>query len=300
MGVGAPGLRISGISLGLNLALAVTKITTGVIGNSYALVADGIESTMDVISSLVVWGGLRVSSIPPDRSHPYGHGKADSLAAVIVALMLAGAGVLIAVQSIREILTPHHAPAWYTLVVLLGVVALKEGMFRYVNRAGNALNSGALKGEAWHHRSDAITSTAAFVGISIALLGGPGFEVADDWAALAACVVILFNASRLLIPALNEVMDAAVSGATEAEIRDMAKAVTGVADVEKCRIRRSGTGLLMDIHIEVDGDLSVRAGHEIGHAVEDRILEADLGVVDVVIHVEPTPGAARRRGRRSA
>lgn len=295
------GSKISGMSLSLNLALAVTKVTAGVVGNSYALVADGIESTIDVISSLVVWGGLRVSAMPPDRSHPYGHGKADSLAALIVSVMLVGAGVLIAVQSVREIRTPHHSPEWYTLVVLVGVVVLKEGMFRYVHRAGAALGSGALKSEAWHHRSDAITSGAAFVGISIALLGGPGFEPADDWAALAACAVILFNATRLLIPALNEVMDAGVTGATEAKLRELAATVTGVANVEKCRIRRSGTGLLMDLHIEVLGDISVRQGHEIAHAVKDRILEAPLGVVDVVVHVEPTPeGAARSAGDAGA
>jgi cation diffusion facilitator family transporter len=290
------GLAVSGVSLGLNLLLAIVKITVGVIGNAYALVADGIESTIDVISSLIVWGGLRISTKPPDDTHPYGHGKAESMAAVVVALMLMGAGVLIATQAVREIVTPHHAPEWYTLVVLVAVVVLKEGMFRYVHRVGESLDSGALKGEAWHHRSDAITSTAAFIGISIALVGGPGYEVADDWAALAACLVILFNATRLLVPALGEVMDAAVPGDIEARIRELARSVTDVSAVEKCRIRKSGTGLLMDIHIEVDEEMSVRQGHDVAHRVKDRIIEARLGVVDVVVHVEPSPrqGAARQ------
>ena len=237
-------------------------------------------------------GGLRISNRPPDDSHPYGHGKAESIAAVIVALMLLGAGVLIAVQAVREISTPHHAPEPYTLAVLVAVVVLKEGMFRYVHRAGEALGSRALEGDAWHHRSDAITSTAAFLGIGIALIGGPGYEVADDWAALAACVVIVFNATRLLVPAIGEVMDTAVSGDVEHRIRDRARDVAGVDAVEKCRIRKSGTGLLMDIHIEVDEEMSVRQGHEIAHRVKDRIIEARLGVVDVVVHVEPSPRRA--------
>jgi len=281
------GLRVSGVSLGLNVILAVTKVTVGVIGNAYALVADGIESIIDVISSLVVWSGLRVSARPPDDNHPYGHGKAESIAGVIVALLLGGAGVLIAVQSVREIRTPHHAPEWYTLLVLVGVVALKESMFRYVSRAGAALDSAALRGDAWHHRSDAITSTAAFLGISIALLGGPGYEEADDWAALAACAVILFNATRLLMPAFNEVMDATVPSSTHVGIREIAGSVPGVLDVEKLRIRKSGTGLLMDIHIEVEEAMTVREGHEIAHQVKDRLMESRFPVSDVVVHVEP-------------
>lgn len=281
------GLRVSGVSLGLNLILAVTKVTVGVIGNAYALVADGIESIIDVVSSLVVWSSLLVAARPPDENHPYGHGKAESVAGVIVALLLGGAGVMIAVQSIREIRTPHHAPEWYTLLVLVGVVVLKESMFRYVNRAGETLDSAALRGDAWHHRSDAITSTAAFLGISIALLGGPGYEEADDWAALAACAVILFNATRLLIPAFNEVMDATVPPSTYTGIRQTAGSVPGVLDVEKLRIRKSGTGLLMDIHIEVEEAITVREGHEIAHRVKDRLEESQFPVLDVVVHVEP-------------
>ncbi|MCA9753633.1 MAG: cation transporter, partial [Gemmatimonadetes bacterium] len=256
---------------------------------SYALIADGIESTMDVVSSLVVWGGLRVAARPPDESHPYGHGKADSLAGVLVALLMLGAAVLIAVESIHGIRSPQAPPAWYTLAVLAGVVLLKEGMFRWVQRAGADVGSGALRGEAWHHRSDAITSAAAFVGISLALLGGPAFAMADEWAALIACVVIAYNAARLLIPAVNETMDAAVTGATERRVREVAGAVHDVEDVEKCRIRRAGTGLLVEIHIEVDGDLTVRHGHDVAHDVKDALLAAGLGVVDVVVHVEPVP-----------
>jgi cation diffusion facilitator family transporter len=287
------GLRASGTSLALNLILAGVKIATGVAGNSYALVADGIESTVDVLSSLVVWGGLRLSRRPPDRTHPYGHGKAESIAGILVAASLLGAAALIVGQSVREIRTPHHAPAWFTLPVLLGVVVLKETMFRYLHRTGDHLESTSLRADAWHHRSDALTSLAAFVGITIALVGGPGYETADDWAALAACTVIVFNAVRLARPAVDEVMDAAIPPETVAEIRSIAAGTPGVAAVEKCRVRKSGLGLLMDIHVEVDPELTVREGHSIGHRVADRLKDGRHPIVDVVVHVEPADEGTR-------
>jgi len=281
------GLALAGSAIAINLVLALVKISTGVLGNSYAMIADGIESTADIFSSLMVWGGLRLSSKPPDQSHPYGHGKAESLAGVMVAVFLIGAAILIAVQSIREILTPHHTPAWYTLLVLALVILTKEMLYRRMFRIGQSLDSNALKSDAWHHRSDAITSVAAFLGISIALVGGPGYEAADDWAALLACCVILFNGFRLLRPALDEVMDAAAPGEVEKQIRSIATKVEGVVDVEKCRIRKSGLGFLMDIHVVVSGDLSVRDGHQISHVVKERLLESLLPISDVIIHIEP-------------
>lgn len=280
-----PGIQASGVSVAVNVVLAITKIATGIVGNSYALVADGIESTTDVVSSLVVLSGLRYSARPPDRTHPYGHGKAESLAAVVVAVALVGAAVLIAVHSVSEIRTPHHVPEWYTLVVLAVVIVVKETLFRFVFRAGERLTSSSLKGDAWHHRSDAITSAAAFVGISVALTSG--YAPADDWAALAACVVILYNGVRLLRPALDEVMDASVPKRVQSSIREIALAVDGVEAIDKCRVRKSGVGLMMDIHIVVDGDIPVRRGHEIGHEVQRRLYGSDLGIHDAIIHVEP-------------
>ena len=164
------GLKTSGIAIAINFSLAVIKITTGFFGNSYALIADGIESAADTITSMIVLVGLRISARPPDRTHPYGHGKAESIAAVIVSLTILCAAALIAFQSIREIRSPHHAPAPYTLVVLLLVMLVKELMYRRIHRVGKRIHSNSLKSDAWHHRSDAITSLAAFVGISIALI----------------------------------------------------------------------------------------------------------------------------------
>ncbi|HXG46149.1 MAG TPA: cation diffusion facilitator family transporter [Methylomirabilota bacterium] len=288
----AAGLRASGVAAVVNLLLAGGKILAGILGHSYALVADGIESIADIFSSLVVWGGLRISARPADANHPFGHGKAESIAALLVSFTLLGAALLIAAQSIREIRTPHHAPAPFTLLVLVGVILIKEGLFRLVFRVGRHLESAALKSDAWHHRSDALTSAAAFVGIGIALVGGPGFEAADDWAALVACAVIAANGLRLLRGALDEVMDASVSPETAAFIRAIAADVEGVAGIEKCRIRKHGLHLAMDIHVRVDGDLTVRRGHEIGHAVKDRLLASQHRINDVTVHIEPSPPAA--------
>jgi cation diffusion facilitator family transporter len=281
------GLRLSLLALLVNAALAAGKIAAGVFGNSYVLVADGIESTADVFSSFVVWAGLRFSSLPADENHPYGHGKAEPVAGVIVSLILLAAAFLIAIQSVHEILTPHRPPAWFTLPVLLAVIIIKETMFRFAFRTGNSLASTALKGDAWHHRSDALTSAAAFVGISIALLGGPGYESADDWAALLACGVISWNALRLLRTALDEIMDASVSPEVTAAVRALAGGVPGVVAIDKCRIRKVGLHLALDIHVVVDGDLSVRHGHDIAHQVKDRLLESPHRISDVVVHIEP-------------
>ncbi|MEE9169811.1 MAG: cation diffusion facilitator family transporter, partial [bacterium] len=274
------------VAIAVNLLLAISKIVTGILGNSYALVADGLESTTDVVSSLVVWSGLRISAKPPDADHPFGHGKAESIAGVLVSLFLLAAALLIAIQSIREILTPHHLPAWYTLVVLGIVVVTKVSLYKFVFKIGNSLESTSLRSDAWHHRSDAITSLAAFIGISIALVGGKGYESADGWAALIACCVIFYNGIRMLRPAMSEVMDSAVPDVEEA-VRSIAENVDGVVAVEKCRIRKSGLGLLMDIHVTVDGNISVREGHGIGHIVKDHLFQSELSIHDVVVHVEP-------------
>ncbi len=281
------GFRASLVSVLANPLFALGKIIAGILGNSYALVADGVESCADVFSSLVVWKALRVAAKPADAEHPYGHGKAESLAGIVVAAGLLAAAIVMAVQSVKEIITPHHAPAPFTLVVLVLIVATKEGLFRYMRRVGDALDSTALRGDAWHHRSDAVTSVAAFVGISISLIGGVGFESADDWAALAACGFIAFNGVRLLQPALNEIMDASAPREVEERVRQIAAAVPGVVAIEKCRVRKSGVRLLMDIHVIVAGDLSVREGHAIAHRVKDALIAGELPVLDVVVHIEP-------------
>jgi cation diffusion facilitator family transporter len=282
------GLRSTLIGILANVLLAAIKATAGVLGNSYALIADAVESTTDVASSLVIWSGLKIAALPPDVDHPYGHGKAEPLAAVVVSLILIAAAIGIAVESARELLNPHHAPAAFTLVVLVLVVVTKETLFRFVFNVGQGINSTAVKSDAWHHRSDAITSAAAFVGISVSLIGGAGYEGADDWAAMFASVIILFNAYRILRPAINEVMDAAPSPEVALGIRQAAQRVEGVLALEKCLIRKMGFSYYVDLHVTVDGDLSVRHGHDIAREVKNAIRASNPNVAEVLVHIEPS------------
>lgn len=284
----AIGIRSTLVGVLANILLAAVKAIAGVLGNSYALIADAIESASDVASSLVVLGGIKIASLPADGDHPYGHGKAEPLAAMFVSIALCTAAAGIAIQSLREIITPHHSPAAFTLVVLVLVVLTKEAMFRFVTRQENRIESTALKTDAWHHRSDALTSAAAFVGISVALVGGAGYESADDYAALAASAIIGFNGYRLLRPALREVMDAAPPVTIMEEIRSVAAAVPGVQALDKCFVRKMGLEFYVDIHVIVAGEISVLDGHEIGHRVKDAVIHANPRVADVLVHIEPT------------
>jgi len=270
-----------------NAGLSALKGIAGVLGNSYALIADAIESGLDVFQSLVVWGGLRIAAVPPDHDHPYGHGKAEPLAAIVVSLGLFAGATVIATESVGEILAPHHAPAPFTLVVLVLVVITKETLFRVMRRVGHAIKSTAVRSDAWHHRSDALTSAAAFIGISVALIGGKGYEAADDWAALCACAIIAYNGIRLLRPALGEVMDMAPDPAIEEEVRRVALGVKGVESLDVCWVRKMGFDFFVDLHVEVKGDMSVRDGHGVAHRVKDAVRAANPHVRDVLIHIEP-------------
>ncbi|MGB2987553.1 MAG: cation diffusion facilitator family transporter [Phycisphaerae bacterium] len=281
------GRRVSRISLGLNGGLALVKLVTGIVGHSYALIADAIESLGDIFSSAIVWGGLVIASRPADENHPYGHGKAEPLAALAVAVMLIGAAIVIATQAIHGTRVPQEAPAAYTLVVLLAVVVVKEAMCRYELRTAKRIGSTAITVDAWHHRSDALTSTAAAIGITIALVGGEGYESADDWAALAACLVIVINGLRFARIAVGELMDTTPDTALADEIQVIASGVEGARFVEKVLVRKAGPALYVDLHLEVDPALTVREAHGIAHAVKDAIKSRRAEVADVLVHVEP-------------
>lgn len=272
----------------LNAVLAVVKIAGGVFGNTYALVADGVESMLDIVSSVLVWAGFRVAALPPDANHPYGHGKAEPLAALAVAGFIFVIAGWVALHAVHEIITPHRGPHWWTLPLLGGVIVAKLGFSRKLRAAGRATGSTALGAEALHHWSDAVTSAAAFVGITIALLGGEGWEAADDWAALLACAVIVLNGVNILLRSLGDVMDSAVPADLEREVRALALAVPGVGALNKVRMRKSGLSYLVDIQVRVDGELTVRAGHDIAHAVKDALMGSAVHrISDVTVHVEP-------------
>lgn len=282
------GLRATFVGMAVNTVLAAVKMVVGTVGHSQALVADGVESMADVLSSMIVWRGLVVAAAPADADHPYGHGKAEPLAAAIVAAVLLLAAVAIAAKSFGEILTPHHSPKPFTLVVLIAVVVIKEGLFRFVLWQGTMVESTAVQVDAWHHRSDAITSLAAAIGISVSLIGGPGYAAADDVAAVAAAGIIAWNGCRLLRPALAELMDASPGLTVTNEIKDAARAVPGVRQVEKCLVRKMGYHLLVDMHVEVDPKMTVDRAHQIAHQVKDHVRETVPKVRDVLVHIEPS------------
>ncbi len=279
------GIRSSLIGAVINLLLAAAKCFAGIAGHSFALVADGIESLGDVVSSSVVAFGLWFSIRPPDEDHPYGHGKAEPIAAIAVSLALAAAGVLIAAESISEIRTPHQLPAAYTLGVLICVVLLKLLLSRYVRSVGTAIESTAVKADAWHHLSDAITSGLAFIGISIGLITQN--PAADDWAALAASPIIIFNGLRLLRAPVAELLDAAPPKEVELQVRQIAGSVAGVVDLEKCFVRKTGFRYYVDLHVLVAEHLTVRESHSLGHAVEAEVLNHMPQVSRVLVHIEP-------------
>jgi cation diffusion facilitator family transporter len=267
--------------------LAAVKLIAGYLGDSQALVADGIESGGDVLSSTLVFFALRYAAKPADKNHPYGHGRAEPLITIVVVLTLAIAAVIIAVQSIHHILSPHNLPAPFTLIVLGGVILLKEIMYRILARRGRIMHSTALVAEAWHHRSDAITSIAAFIGISLALFMGKGFEASDDWASLFVSGVILYNGYRLFRPALGEMMDEHVHDDLVEEVRRLSLQVEGILGTEKCLVRKSGMKYLIDLHARMDPEINVRTAHDISHRLKNHLLASLPQVGDVLIHIEP-------------
>ena len=251
------------------------------------MIADAIESTADVFSSFLVLVGLRYASKPADDNHPYGHGRVEPLITFAVVGFLIVSATVIAYESIENIRTPHKVPESYTLIVLAVIIAIKEIFYRFVSRKSDETNSSSLKADAWHHRSDAITSLTAFIGISIALIMGDGYESVDDWAALVASGFILFNAYLILRPALGEIMDEHMYDDLIEDIRKSAYSVKGDLDTEKCFVRKTGMTFHVDLHVKVDGNMSVKEGHDIAHKVKDQMQEDIPEIADVLIHVEP-------------
>lgn len=283
------GIAINAIyfSIGGNLLLAFIKWAAGYFGNSYALIADAIESTTDIFSSVLILIGLHYASRPADKNHPYGHGRLEPLITFIVVAFLVISACVIAYQSIVNIRTPHELPRVYTLFVLIPLVLWKEFSFQFMIRKAKTTNSSSLKADAWHHRSDAITSVAALIGISIALFLGKGYESADDWAALFASGFILYNSYKIFRPALSEMMDEDLYEYLVTDIRKVATTVAGVEGTEKCFVRKAGMIYHVDLHATVNGNLTVTQGHDIAHKLKDKLKQEIPQLGHVLIHIEP-------------
>ncbi|WP_235048339.1 cation diffusion facilitator family transporter [Arcticibacter svalbardensis] len=280
-------IRTTQLGIVVSIILVFVKAAGGHFGHSYALIADATETGADIVSSLLLWVGLRYSLKPADERHPYGHGKAEPLAAILISLFLVVAAVWIGFNAIHFINTPHEGPRVFTLWILILVIGIKEALYKYVLKVGKELNSQAVKADAFHHRSDAITSVAAFIGIVIAIFGGKGFEVADDWAALIASFLIVYNAYNILKPAFDEIMDSAPSNEIVNQVRNIAQNVKDVSAIEKCYVRKMGFDYFIDLHILVNADLTVSDGHTIAHMVKDKLMKSNTHIKGAIIHVEP-------------
>ncbi len=271
-----------------NTFVAIIKWVTGLLGNSYGLIADAIESTCDIFSSFLVLFGLKYSAKPADKNHPYGHGKMEPVLTFVVTGFLITSATIIVFQSIQNIRTPHELPAKFTLIVLGVIIVAKELFYRKVKKSGEATNSSLLKADAWHHRSDAITSLAVFIGILIAIVMGKGYETADDWAALFAAGFIYYNSFLIFRPALGEIMDEHFYDDLIDEIRKISATVSGIIDTEKCFVRKSGLTYHVDLHAIVDANITVKEGHEIAHRLEDELKKSIPDIADVLVHIEPS------------
>jgi cation diffusion facilitator family transporter len=270
-----------------NTSLAIIKGLAGFFGNSYALVADAIESTTDIFASFLVLFGIKYSNRPADENHPYGHGRAEPLITFLVVGFLITSATIIAYESIINIGTPHDLPKSWTLIVLAIIICWKEYSFQMVMKKSIITNSSSLKADAWHHRSDAITSIAAFIGISIALVLGKGYEAADDWAALFASFFIIYNSYLIFRPALGEIMDEHRYDDLVENIRIESLKVDGIIGTEKCFIRKAGMKYHVDLHAIVDATISVKEGHDLAHKLKDTLRSKILELGHVLIHIEP-------------
>ncbi|WP_140938219.1 cation diffusion facilitator family transporter [Sphingobacterium lumbrici] len=280
-------IKTTYFSILVNLLLAIVKWLAGFFGNSFALIADAIESTADIFSSILVLLGIKYSKRPPDETHPYGHGRIEPLITFMVVIFLVISATVIAYQSIINLRTPHEPPKAWTLIVLGVIIIWKEITYQIIARKGKELNSSTLKAEAWHHRADAITSVAAFIGISIALWLGAGYEYADDWAALLASVLILYNCYKIFRPALGEIMDENLHINIVNDVREKSLNVAGVMATDKCFVRKIGMEYLVDLQAVVSPDISVKEGHDIAHALKDYLIQNIPDIGNVFVHIEP-------------
>jgi len=280
--------RLGAVSLVSNISFAAIKLLVGVIGNSFALIADGIESLADVLSSVIVWSGLKVSGKEADHEHPYGHGKAEAIATLLAGVGLLVSAGIITFNAVRELANPGNVPAAYTVPVLIVIILAKHWLYLILIKKGKQLDSLALKAEAWHHLSDSLTSLGVLVGLILAVFAGPGFGIADDVAALLVTLLIVINAIRLIRPALDELMDRRIEDHGIEIIEQIASKINGIEQLETITIRRSGRGFVAEIHLEVDPYLTVEKSHHLSHLLKDQLLaDKELRLTHAVMHVEP-------------
>jgi len=281
--------KVTWISMVINLILGLGKVTAGVVGNSWAVIADGLHTISDLLSSVAILVGFRVAQRAPDRTHPYGHGKAEVLAARLVGFLLLVVAAFILHEAggkllrRQEIKIPGQIALWAAFVSIV----VKEGLYRYKERYAKRTGSASLHADAWHHRSDALTSLAALLGVAGAIISGGRLNWLDPVAAILVAAIILWVTFRVFTSTMGELMDAAPPEWFLADIRNLALDVDGVKDVEKIRCRKAGLNYLVDIHVEVDPKLAVDEAHRIAAAVRDRLIADGDNILQALVHIEP-------------
>lgn len=281
--------RAAVLGLAVNFVLALVKLIAGIIGNSFALIADAVNSAGDVVTTVVVLFALRVAQRPADAEHPYGHSRAEGIAACNVALLLIVSAVGISWEAMQRISVPHDIPPTWTLWIAAGNMLIKEVLYQYKVRIGRRTGSAAMIANAWDHRSDAFCSLAVLLGLAAIRIGGPQFIWADEAASLVVAAAIAWSGSQLFRASASELMDVQADPQFVADIRTATLSVAGVREVETLWVRKSGIEFFADIHIEVDPHLTVAAGHRLGHRVKDQLLENFPTLRDVLVHLEPFP-----------
>ncbi|PKL47012.1 MAG: cation-efflux pump [Candidatus Riflebacteria bacterium HGW-Riflebacteria-2] len=279
--------RVTVAGLVINLFLTVIKIVAGIYGKSQSVVADGIHSLSDSATDVAVIVGLKYWNQPPDLCHPYGHRRIETMVTVLIGIALAVAGVFLGSEAVEKFRSGGYVvPESVTLAVAIISVVVKELLFRWTYRVGEKLKSPALKANAWHHRTDSFSSIAVAFAIGMALID-PKWAVLDPVAALAVGAFILQAAWKITTPALRELADAGATAEDLKKIERLVLEVEGVISVHALRSRFHGAGLQVDLHIQVDGNLSVNAGHVISGKAKRRLLEDGPDVIDVLVHIEP-------------
>ncbi|MCA9090384.1 MAG: cation transporter [Planctomycetaceae bacterium] len=285
----ADATRAALLGLGVNLALGIAKLVGGLVGSSFALIADAVNSLGDVVTTVVVLLALRVAQRPADAEHPYGHTRAEGIAASNVAVLIIISAMVVGWEAIQRLSHPHAVPPMWTLWLAGANIVIKEGLYRYKIKVGKRTGSGAMIANAWDHRSDALCALAVLLGLLAIRLGGPRFIWADEAASLVVMGAIIWSGVQLFRTSASDLMDVQADPELVERIRAAARQVKDVRDVETLWVRKSGLEFFADIHIEVDQHLTVAAGHRIGHEVKDRLLRDFPRLRDVLVHLEPYP-----------
>jgi cation diffusion facilitator family transporter len=273
----------------VSLCLGLVKLLGGWFGHSFALVSDAAHSLGDALVSSAILGALVLSQRPANPDHPYGYTRAETAAGSSAALLLILSALWIAWQAITTFADEYRSPETYTLVIALGSAVLKEGLYRYNSGVARRAGSSALLASAWDHRLDALSSVAVLAGVGLAKWGGPPWHWADHAAALIVAAMLLGVGIRLFWSNFHELMDQQADQRIVNQVRAAAGTVPGVSGIEKLRVRKTGLEYLVDMHVEVDPDMTVRDGHTIAHAVKDHVMTRVMLIKDMLIHIEPAP-----------